>query len=208
MILPYWLLYSVGFKPWEGRPMPGPFRRVIEGPEALPAGRALDVGCGTGPDTVLLAKRGWRVTGVDAVDGAIAQAEQRATREGVDVQWIRADVSELASLGLEPGYQLLYDFGCIQGLPDAARAKTVDALTRLAAPGAALIFLAFRSARRLVLPRGMDQEDITALCGDAWRLVEVEPLNLDDAPAPIRRAGPTTYRLTRTGVAGAPPRAA
>ena len=79
------------------------------------------MGCGTGRDAVYLAKRGWEVTGVDGVDQALSKAKERARDEGVEVHWISGDVSELGRLGLPPGYALLYDFGCIHGLPDSAR---------------------------------------------------------------------------------------
>lgn len=51
---------------------------------------------------------------------------------------------------------------------------------------------AFKRGRRMVLPRGMDKEEITGLFGDAWELVDVvdiEPL-AESMPPPIRRARP------------------
>ena len=57
---------------------------------SLPPGRALDLGCGAGRSAIWLAKRGWRVTGVDFSDVAIRLArEQRA-----DVDWVLADLRE------------------------------------------------------------------------------------------------------------------
>ncbi|MEK6228146.1 MAG: class I SAM-dependent methyltransferase [Actinomycetota bacterium] len=196
-MIPYKLLYRLGFAPWERTPGPEILGRVVAGSDGLPPGRALDVGCGTGRDAVYLAKLGWQVTGVDAVDDALAKAKQRAAHEGVEVEWIRGDVSDLTGLGLKPEYALLYDIGCIHGLPDSARTSAVTGLTELAAPGATLLLLAFK--RRMVLPRGMDKEEIIRLFGDAWELVEVvdvEPL-AESMPPPIRRARPRGYRLSR-----------
>ncbi|HEX5532009.1 MAG TPA: methyltransferase domain-containing protein, partial [Methylomirabilota bacterium] len=42
-----------------------PSEFLIAEAEALPPGRALDVACGAGRNAVWLARRGWRVTGVD-----------------------------------------------------------------------------------------------------------------------------------------------
>ena len=42
-----------------------PNRFVVEGLQALPPGRALDVGAGEGRNAIWLAHRGWQVTAVD-----------------------------------------------------------------------------------------------------------------------------------------------
>src|SRR6266705_6723700 len=165
MLIPYAVMYRLGFAPWERRPVAPTWQRVTEGPGALPPGRALDVGCGTGRDAVYLAKRGWQVTAVDIVDTAIARARQRAAHEGVEVQWVAGDVTALGGLGLGPGYTLLYDFGCIQGLPDSARKGAVAAMTGLAGPDAMLLLVAFAPGRRALLPRGMGEEEVTGLFG-------------------------------------------
>jgi SAM-dependent methyltransferase len=190
-------MYRLGLAPWERRDVEESWRPMFEGPDAPVLGRALDVGCGSGRDAVYLAKRGWRVTAVDFVEKALASAEQRAAREGVEVQWVRGEVAELGRLGLEPGYSLLYDFGCIHGLPDSARRGAVAGLTELAAPGATLLMVAFKAGRRLLLPRGMDKQDIVALVGDGWELKHSQSGVTDDMPAPLRRVNPTIYRLTR-----------
>ena len=160
-------------------------------------GRALDVGCGSGRDAVYLAKRGWTVTAVDSVDKALATARRRAAEEGVEVQWVKGDVAALDRLGLEPGYDLVYDFGCIHGLSDAARTGAATGLTNLAAPGAMLLMVAFKAGRGIVLPRGMDKQDVVALLRDGWDLEESRSVATEDTPAVLRRANPTAYRLTR-----------
>src|ERR1700730_19266904 len=159
-MIPYRLMYRLGVTPGERRPIPPLWQRLVEGADALPPGRALDVGCGTGRDAIHLTNRGWKVTAVDGVEEALAKARQRAAQEDVQVQWIAGDVSDLAGLGLEPGYTLLYDFGCIHGLPDGARASALTGLTELAAPAATLVLVAFRRGRRMIFPRCMDHEGV------------------------------------------------
>jgi SAM-dependent methyltransferase len=196
---PFGLMYRLGFLPWERRDVAESWRPMLDGPHPPPPGRALDVGCGSGRDAVYLAGRGWRVTGVEFIDRALASTRQRAANEGVEVEWVKGDVAELARLGLEPGYDLLYDFGCIHGLPDAARRGAAAGLTELAAPGATLLILAFKAGRRMLLPRGIDSEDLLALLGDGWNLEQSQRVPTDDMPPPVRRAAPTLYQLTRRG---------
>jgi SAM-dependent methyltransferase len=198
-VIPYPILYRLGLTPWERRPVEEFWARILDRGDGLAPGRALDVGCGSGRDAVHLAKRGWRVTAVDFVDAALEQARRRAAEENVEVGWIKADVSELGSLGLEPGYNLITDFGCIHGLSDEDRLRALGAFAGLAAPTATVLVLAFKHARRIVLPRGMDEEELLILLGDAFELegvvlvADVQP----DLPALVRRARPALYRLTR-----------
>src|SRR5436190_4617955 len=191
------VMYRLGLTPWERRDVEATWRSVLDAPDAPATGRALDVGCGSGRDAVHLAKLGWQITAVDFVDAALASARERAQHQGVQVNWVQGDVGRLGELGLEPSFALLYDFGCLHGLSDDARRGAARGLTELAAPNATLLLLAFKAARRVFLPRGMNEAEILSLLGDAWKLQHVQSQLSDDLPAPIRRAAPTLYRLHR-----------
>jgi SAM-dependent methyltransferase len=196
-VIPYRVLYRLGFAPWERRNVAEQWRPLFDGPLAMEPGRALDVGSGSGRDAVHLAGRGWQVTAIEFVDKALDRARRRAADEGVEVRWVKGDVGQLGTLGLEPGYSLLYDFGCIQGLPDSARQGAAAGLTELAAPGARLLLLAFKAGRRVVIPRGMDREHLVALLGNGWDLEDAQSVVTEEMPPPVRRAEPTLYRLAR-----------
>ena len=53
----------------------------------------LDIGCGTGRHAVELARRGFRVTGLDLSAGMLAQARKAAETAEVDIELIQADAS-------------------------------------------------------------------------------------------------------------------
>jgi methylase of polypeptide subunit release factors len=78
----YELLYLAGVRPWERGGIPPALRELVEGPAALPPGRALDIGCGTGGPAVYLATHSWEVTGIDVVARALRRARQRAVAGG------------------------------------------------------------------------------------------------------------------------------
>ena len=62
----------------------------------LEPGVALDLACGNGRNAMWLARRGWRVTGVDISAVALQQARSRSAELGVDVHWQHGDVREWA----------------------------------------------------------------------------------------------------------------
>jgi SAM-dependent methyltransferase len=71
-----------------------PNRLLVSEVAELPPGRALDLACGEGQNAIWLGTLGWKVTGVDFSEVAIEKARARAEREGVDVEFVWADVLE------------------------------------------------------------------------------------------------------------------
>lgn len=64
---------------------------------SLPAGRALDAGCGHGAETMWLAAHGWEVTAVDFSASALAHARGVAGRLGdaiaSRITWVEGDLA-------------------------------------------------------------------------------------------------------------------
>src|SRR5260370_12155865 len=109
MSIVYRLMYAVGFAPWD-RQMPAELKAVIEGPDALPPARALDLGSGLGTKAIYMAAHGWDVTGVEAVPRALGEAQRRAKGAGVQGDFRLRDLTRLADLRAEPSHSLLHDF--------------------------------------------------------------------------------------------------
>jgi SAM-dependent methyltransferase len=183
MGIAYRLMYAVGFTPWDG-PLPVPLIAMIEGPQALSPGRALDLGCGKGTKSVYLASHGWDVTGVDFVPRALNEARRRAEAAGVKVDFRRGDVTKLADLKLTPGYSFLFDFGCYHGLKSEQRAAYALGATTLASPGATLLMMAFTKALPPV-PSGVSESELRERF-DAWDLAWSKPNDQAGTPAMMR----------------------
>ena len=63
---------------------------------AIPASsRVLDVACGTGNAAIPLARQGCVVTGVDIAPNLLVQARERATTEGLTIQFDEGDAEQL-----------------------------------------------------------------------------------------------------------------
>jgi 2-polyprenyl-3-methyl-5-hydroxy-6-metoxy-1,4-benzoquinol methylase len=103
-----------------------------------PQGRALDLACGEGRNSIWLASQGWRVTGVDFSDVAIERARKLAESQGVDVDWIVADVTAYA-----PDVAA-YDLVLISYLqvPAADRQRVLANVAAALAPGGQLFLIA------------------------------------------------------------------
>ena len=63
----------------------------------LTPGRALDLGCGEGGDSLWLAGQGWRVTGVDISATAIARARAAAVATGIPADRLDLVAADLGS---------------------------------------------------------------------------------------------------------------
>lgn len=57
--------------------------------------RILDVGCGTGRHAIELAKRGYRVTGIDLSDSLLERAREKAAKSNVHVDFRKHDARNL-----------------------------------------------------------------------------------------------------------------
>ena len=194
--LVYRFMYRVGFTPWDTGQVPPELSGLVEGPAALPAGRALDVGCGTGTQAVYLALHAWQVTGIDAVPRPLSRARARASAAGVTVDWILADVARIDRLGLEPGFTLVFDRGCFHGLDDAQRSAYSAAVTGLAAPGATLLIMAFAPNRVPVGPAGVEQSELIGRFAE-WRLMSAELDRRRDGSSAMSSVPLTWYRFVR-----------
>ena len=165
------LFYRIGFTPWDGHALAARLRELVEGPAALPKGKALDVGCGTGDTSIYLARHGWNVTAIDFVNVAIEKARRKAAAAGVPVRLLQADVTRLGSYDIGSEFQLIADNGCLHGLSNEGRDAYVAQISAIAPRGAILILAGFtdRAARRG--PRGFDRPEVERRFAPGWQLL-------------------------------------
>jgi SAM-dependent methyltransferase len=129
--------YRAQHRLWSGHPN----QHLVGEAGQLPAGAALDAGCGEGADAIWLAGRGWRVTGVDlspvALDRAAAHAAQAGPQTAERIQWVHADL-----LSWDPG-QARYDLVSAQylHLADPPRAGLLRRLAAAVRPGGTLLIV-------------------------------------------------------------------
>lgn len=205
----YKVAYRVGFTPWEAAAMHSP---TLEQVSALfareerdasrprgrqpPYGQALDLGCGTGWLSLNLAARGWQVTGVDIVPRALRTARERAQEAGVDVRFVRGDVTALRTAGLDSDFRLLLDSLTFHDLNDAQRQAMAREVSAVATADATLVMLAWARAQRGPGPRGASREDIEAAF-TGWHVIDEEAAVANPKVPARMKADPRWYRLRR-----------
>jgi len=75
----------------------GPNELFAEIAAGLAIGSALDLGCGEGRNSIWLAQQGWRVSAVDFAANGLDKGRELSSQQGLDVEWILADVSQWES---------------------------------------------------------------------------------------------------------------
>jgi SAM-dependent methyltransferase len=151
-------------------------------------GRVLDLGCGTGTNSIYLAQHGWQATAVDFSPRAIDLARDKARRANVGLNLHLGDVTRLDFLR-EP-FELILDVGCLHGLDGESRTRYAEQLRRLTHSGSK--FLLFGFARPVFFGRyHLTPDETRALFEPAFALNSVRPsLNHD-------REDVAWYDLTR-----------
>lgn len=124
-----------------------------------PGARLLDVPCGDGRLAIELARRGYRLTGVDISGEFLAAAREAARREGLKIEWRRSDMRDLPWAGEFDGafcggssFGFLGDEGDQEFLAAAARTLKPDARIVLDGLKAAEVLLPqFRERHEMAL---------------------------------------------------------
>jgi SAM-dependent methyltransferase len=107
--MPFQERYKTGNTPWE---IHRPDYNLINTVEQTPIapGRTLDIGCGTGNNTIWLQQQGFAAIGIDRTEMAINKAREKAREAGVDcgfhvLDFLTADI---------PGapFTFAFDRGC------------------------------------------------------------------------------------------------
>jgi len=123
---------------------------LVEALALEPGARVLDVPCGHGRHAVALARRGFRLTGVDLSESMIRCAREAAAEAGVEVEWRQADMRDLPA---EEPFDAAYCFGNSFGyLGPEGNATFLERVAGALAPGA-LFALHTGMTAESVLPR-------------------------------------------------------
>lgn len=174
--------------PWDTGQPSTELQRVLRAHAIHPC-RALDVGCGTGSNSVWLAQQGFEVTGFDVAPLAIEQANARARSADVSANFLVADVLDLPDLG--GPFAFFFDRGCYHAVRRDAPNQYAPAIARQLAPGARGLILAGNAREpHDPGPPVVTEEEIREQLGSEFKILDLHEFRFDEAPGvPIRFLG-------------------
>jgi methyl halide transferase len=101
--------YKSGDTPWDiGQPDFNLIEVVTKKP--IPACKVLDIGCGTGDNSIWLAQNGFQVIGTDTSKIAIDKAKEKASKAGVECEFMLVDILQEKMEGSP--FDFVFDRGC------------------------------------------------------------------------------------------------
>jgi len=184
----------LGTPTWDiGRPQAAIVRLATAGLIASPV---LDVGCGTGENSLYLASLGHQVVGVDLARAAIAKAVAKATPAvGAGVEFVVWDALRVGELGRS--FQTAIDCGLFHCLAVGQRTAYAASLRAALLPGGSAYLLCWSARNPFGLgPEGIRKSDIRAAFHPGWSVEAIEEESLETL-LPTRRVHAWLARLRR-----------
>ena len=177
--------YRDGDLPWDIGEPSSELQRVFNRNKIRPC-RALELGCGTGTNSVWLAQDGFDVTGIDVAPLAVERAEKRAHAAGVKVHFVVADVLHLPHL--DGPFAFFFDRGCYHAVRRNAPEQYAPAVARhLAAGGRGLILAGNAREPHDPGPPVVTEEEIRDELGLAFQILDLHEFRFDEAPGITER---------------------
>jgi len=143
-------LYLMRQTPWDTQKTPPELLFYLN---SHPPQAALELGCGTGTNAIIMARSGWDVTGVDFSQLAIAQAKRRASAASLSIRFLQQDATYLKNV--HGPFALILDIGCFHSVTEKSRMRYLQQIDALLSPeGTFLLYTHLSSAndRARLLP--------------------------------------------------------
>jgi ubiquinone/menaquinone biosynthesis C-methylase UbiE len=174
--------YPLETLPWElGRPRKIIVELVEKG--VIEKGKALDICCGAGTNTVYLARKGFNVTGVDISSKAIEYARQKAKQANVKIRLMVQNFLELPFEDEE--FDFVFDMGCFHHVEIEDRNTFIKGVHRVLNNRGKYLLVCF-SYRNGPAWNHFTQEQIIQLFSDYFRIVEMKHIASREADNFVR----------------------
>jgi ubiquinone/menaquinone biosynthesis C-methylase UbiE len=173
--------YRAGDVPWDtGQPSTELLTTIKE--QGIQPSRAIELGCGTGTNSIWLARQGFDVTAVDFSSLALAQARQKAAAAGLHVKFLRADVMDPTAFNER--FPFWFDRGCYHVVRRLDVKKFLETLERISEPGALGVILTGNAKEpHDPGPPVVSEAEIRSELGRLFEIVRVREFRFDQVEA-------------------------
>ena len=157
-----------GLPPWDiGRPQ-AEFVRLRRNGEIR--GIVLDVGCGTGENSIFFSQFGTEVWGIDSAPLAIEKAKLKAKERGASVRFLVADAFYLDGLGTR--FDTITDCGLFHTFSDEERSLFTKSLRSAMEKRGTYFMLCFSTKEPTDWggPRRVSEEEIREVFRHGWKV--------------------------------------
>lgn len=98
----------------------------------LKQGKALDIGCGNGRNSLYLAQKGFEVCGVDFSNTSIEWARQKAKEQSIDVSFLCQSIFDFQDK--PESFDFIYDGGCLHHIKPHRRNQYLKIILKYLKP--------------------------------------------------------------------------
>jgi methyl halide transferase len=173
------MAYREGTPSWDAGCPHAELTRVLDEYKLRPE-TVLEIGCGSGADAVVLAKRRFEVTAVDCSPIAIERARLRAERYDALARFVLDDIFHFARSAGQ--FDLVYDSGFYHIVRRVNLEAYLDALWRVTRPGSYYLCLAGAPSETTEEgPPQVTEDEIHNELGRLFEPVHLRPTQLESA---------------------------
>jgi SAM-dependent methyltransferase len=176
--------YRDGTPPWDADVPHAELARILDEHRLRPQ-TVLEIGCGTGADAIVLARRRFEVTAIDCSAIALERARYRAEQRSDWIHFVLADIFEFVRSA--PRFDLVYDAGVYHYLRQTHLDRYLDVLWRVTRPGSYYLCLAGSPSETDENgPPQVTEDDINNELCRLFEIVQLRPTRLE---SPVCKEG-------------------
>jgi SAM-dependent methyltransferase len=174
--------YREGTPPWDVGTPSAELAQVLDEYQLRPQ-TVLEIGCGSGADAVLLARRRFEVTAVDCSPIAVERARVRAEQQDAWIHFVLADIFDFARSAGQ--FDFVYDRGLYHALRQVNLERYLDVLWRVTRPGSYYLCLAGAPDKTADEgPPQVSEDEIRNELGRLFVFVHLRPTRLQSTTRP------------------------
>ena len=153
--------------PWHSEKPPVSLEENLK---KIKVGNALEVCSGAGTNSIFLAKKGFKVEGIDISKTVVEIAKKRAKKENLDIDFRTGNVLDLNE---RKKFEFVFDRGCFHHMPTESREKFVKNIFRSLKENGKFQIMAF-SEKNKGIRKGFSKSELRKIFSKYFKIGKIE----------------------------------